>query len=428
MPQTVESINHARAAGVPIVVALNKVDRPEATEAAIQKTLGQLAEHGLHPAAWGGDTEVIHTSAVTGQGIRELLEVLDYQAQLAGLKADFGGPARGTVIEARMEEGRGAVANVLVQQGQLNTGDFVVAGRAYGRVRDITDDRGQRIRHAVPPMPVQISGLDEIPDAGDKFYVVETLKQAQEAAEQRRQREREAQLAQPRKTMERLFSRIAEGETAEIKAVLKVAEQGTMDVLRREIEKVSTPEVRVRVLHAGVGGINESDVLLADASQAVVIGFNVIASGKARQLAEQKGVEIRTYQVIYHIIEDLRKVAEGLLAPEIREEVLGHAEVRRVFRISKVGTVAGCYVTHGVVQRDALIRVTRDGVVIEHDRRLEELKRFKDHVREVRAGMECGMKVAGYDDIREGDVLECYRKVEVKRTLQPEPAGRPSAS
>jgi translation initiation factor IF-2 len=419
MPQTIESIAHAKAAKVPIVVALNKIDRPDATDAMVQRTLGLLAEHGLNPTEWGGETEMVRTSATTGQGIQQLLETLDYQAQLLELKADFGGPAIGTVIEAKMEEGRGAVANLLIQQGKLKVGDFVVMGRAFGRVRDMTNDRGERVREALPPMPVQISGMDEVCDAGDKFYVVDSLRKAQDAAEQRRTRERQAALATPKLTLDSLFSQIKsnESDAKEIKIVLKTDQQGTVDVLKIECEKVKTPEVRVRVLHAAVGGITESDVLLADASRAIVIGFNVIPSGKARQLAESKGVEIRTYQVIYDITDDLRKAAEGLLAPEIREEILGHADVRAVFKISKVGSVAGCYVTDGTVQRDALIRVTRNGVVVEHDRRLAQLKRVKDDAKEVRSGMECGMKIDGYDDIKEGDVLECYRKVEVKRTL-----------
>lgn len=432
MPQTVESINHAKAAGVPIVVALNKVDRPDATESQIQKTLGQLAAAGLNVVEWGGDVEMAKVSAVTGAGIPKLLELLALQADVLELKADFDGPAQGTVIEAKMEEGRGAVANILVQQGKIKVGDFIVMGRAYGRVRDITDDKGNRIRESLPPMPVQVSGIDTVCDAGDKFFVCETLKQAEEAAEQRRQRERLTQLAQPKLTLDSLFSQIqaaqqgaASGAPApdaapavkEIKIVLKTDQQGTVDVLKHECEKIKTDEVKVRVLDAGVGGISESNVLLAEASKAIVIGFNVIPSGKARQLAEQKGVEIRTYQVIYDIVEDLKRAAEGLLAPEVRQEVLGHAEVRAVFKISKVGSIAGCYVTDGIVQRDALIRVTRNGVVVENDRKLAQLKRLKDDAKEVRSGVECGMKIDGYDDIKEGDVLECYRKVEVKRTL-----------
>jgi len=421
MPQTIESISHAKAAKVPIVVALNKIDRPDATDGQVQKTLGELAKAGLNPVEWGGDTEVIRTSATSGQGIKELLETLDYQAQLLDLKADFGGAAQGTVIEAKVEEGRGAVANLLMQQGQLKVGDFIVMGRSFGRVRDITDDKGKRIKIATPPTPVQVSGIDEVCDAGDKFYVVDSLKKAQEAAEQRRSRERQTTLAQPKLTLDNLFNQMSvasgESEVKEIKIVLKTDQQGTVDVLKAECEKVKTAEVKVRVLEAAVGGITESNVLLADASRAIIIGFNVIPSGKARALAEQKGVEIRTYQVIYDITDDLKKAAEGMLAPELREEILGHADVRQVFRISKVGAIAGCYVTDGTVQRDALIRVTRNGVVIESDRKLAQLKRVKDDAKEVRAGLECGMKIDGYDDIKEGDVLECYRKTEVKRTL-----------
>lgn len=417
MPQTIESINHAKAAKVPIVVALNKIDRPDATDARIQQTLGQLAENGLNPVEWGGDTEVVRTSATKGTGIEQLLEVLDLQGQMLELKADYGGPARGTVVESRVVEGRGPVANVIVQDGQLDVGNFIVLGRAFGRVRDIVDDRGQRHKKVGPAMVVQLSGFDELPNAGDKFYIVDSLKEAQDAAEQRRVREREAQLAQPKVTLDTLLSQMKDADVKEILIVLKADVQGSVDVLRHEIERVKSDEVKARVLHAAVGGIVESDVLLADASKAVIIGFNVIPSGKARTLAEAKGVEIRSYQVIYEITDDIKKAAEGLLAPEMKTQVLGHAEVRQVFKISKVGTIAGCYVTDGMVQRDALIRVTRNGIVIENDRKLEQLKRFKDDAKEVKTGMECGMKIVGYDDIKEGDVLECYKTVEVKRTL-----------
>ena len=417
MPQTVESINHAKAAGVPIVVALNKCDKPEATDNNIQKILGQLAEHELNPSEWGGDTEVIRTSAAKGTGIQELLEVLDYRAQLLELKADFGGPARGTVVESRMEEGRGPVANILIQEGRLEVGNFIVAGRAFGRVRDITDDRGNKLREVDPPTPVQVSGLDEIPNAGDRVFVVDSLKKAQQAAEQRRERDRHQLLAQPKVTLSSLFNQMAENEVKEILIVLKADVQGSVDVLRHEIEGVSTSEVKVRVLHAAVGGITESDVILAEASNAIIIGFNVIPSGKARSTAEQRNVEIRTYDVIYHITEDVKKAAEGMLEPELRQEVLGHAEVRQVFKVSKVGAIAGCYVTDGHIERDALIRVTRGDIVVENDRRLSQLKRFKDDAKDVRAGMECGMKIDSYDDIKEGDILECYKNVEVKRTL-----------
>jgi translation initiation factor IF-2 len=419
MPQTKESISHAKAAGVPIIVALNKIDKPEATESSVTRILGQLAEQGLNPTEWGGDTEVVRTSAIKDIGIQDLLEVLDLQSQLLELKADFDGQAQGTVIEARPEEGRGNVANILLQEGRLKVGDFVVLGRAFGRVRDITDDRGTKLKEAFPPMPVQVSGIDQLPDAGDKFYCVPSLKEAEKAAEQRRERERQEQLAQPKATLDRMFSQLADRDLKEILVVLKADVQGSVDVLKNEIEKVGqeSDEVKVRVIHEAVGGITESDILLADASKGVIIGFNVIANSKGRSLADAKGVEIRNYQVIYDIVDDLRKAAEGLLAPEVRQEVLGHAEVRKVFRVSKVGMIAGCYVTDGVVQRDALIRVTRGGVVVENDRRLEQLKRVKDDAKEVRANTECGMKIAGYDDIKEGDVLECYKQVEVRRTL-----------
>lgn len=418
MPQTVESINHAKAAGVPLIVALNKIDIPEAeSQSNIQRIYGQLAEHGLNPTEWGGDTEVIRTSAATGRGVQDLLETLAYVAELHELKADFGGAAAGMVIEARLEEGRGPVANILIQQGELKLGDFVVAGRGFGRVRDMTDDRGKRIKLAGPSTPVQISGIDMVPDAGDKFYIVSTLKQAQEAAEQRRARDREEQLAQPKVTLDSMFAQMQEAAIKELLVVLKADVQGSVDAIRKSIEEIATDEVKVRVLHAAVGGVTESDVTLAAASRAVILGFNVIPTGKARTAAEQKGVEIRTYQVIYDIVDDMKKAAEGLLAPEIRQEILGHAEVREVFRISKVGSVAGCYVTDGTIERNAMIRVTRDGIVIENDRVLEQLKRFKDDAKEVRSGQECGMKIVGYDDIKEGDILECYRKTEVKRTL-----------
>ena len=418
MPQTIESINHARAAKVPIVVALNKIDRPDATPQRINQTLGELAGAGLNPIEWGGDTEVVQVSAIKGEGLDKLLEVLDLQGQMLELKADYGGAARGTVVEARVEEGRGPTADVIVQDGELKVGDFIVVGRAYGRVRDIMDDRLARHKTVGPASVVRISGFDALPDAGDKFYIVESLRDAQNAAEQRRMRDRDESLAQPKVTLDSLLSQMKEGDAKEILIVLKADVQGSVDVLKHEIEKVKTDEVKTRVLHSAVGGIGESDVLLADASKAVIIGFNVIPSGKARNLAEQKGVEIRTYQVIYEITDDLRKAAEGMLEPEMRTQVLGHAEVRKVFRISKVGSVAGCFVTDGVIERDALIRVTRNGIVVENDRRLEQLKRVKDDAKDVRAGLECGMKIVGYDDIKEGDVLECYKTVEVKRTFQ----------
>jgi len=420
MPQTVESINHAKAAGVPIVIALNKIDVPQATDANIQKILGQLAELELNPVEWGGETEVVRTSAETGQGITDIMEILDYQAELLELTADYGGAGYGQVIEAELSEGRGPVASVLVRGGEMKIGDFIVMGRAFGRVRDMLDDRGKNIEEAGPATPVEISGIDEVPDAGDKFYVVGSLKQAEQIADQRRDAERKKELATKSKvTLDNLFDQMKAGDVKDLRVVIKADVQGSVEVLRKTLEETAedNEEVAVRVLHAAVGGITESDVILAEASDAIIIGFQVIASQHARNVAEQKGVDIRLYRVIYDIVDDIRAGLEGMLTPEKREEVIGHAEVREVFRVSKVGAVAGCYVTDGVIQRNALIRVTRDDIVIEHDRLLSSLKRFKDDAREVRAGMECGMSIDGYNDIQAGDILECYTTTEVKQKL-----------
>ena len=416
MPQTIESINHAKAAGVPILVALNKIDKPEATDGNIQRILGQLAEQGLNPVEWGGETEVIRTSAVKGEGIQDLLDMLDYQAELRDLKSDVGGRAVGTVLEAQMEEGRGPVARILVQEGTLKKGDFVVVGRGFGRVRDLVDAHGRRIPEAGPSTPVAISGIDQLPDAGDRLYCVESLRDAEDAAEERRRLDRERELAVPRVTLDNIFQKMQEAQRTELPLVVKADVQGSVETLRVVLAKLGSEEVTVSVKHIAVGGINESDVALAEATGAIILGFNVTSSSRARQLAEAKGIDIRLYDVIYQLTDDVSKAAKGLLAPEIKLEVLGHAEVRAVFKISKVGMVAGCYVTDGVIERNAQIRVTRDGIVVEKDRRLEQLKRFKDDAKEVRSGQECGMKIVGYDDIRAGDVLECYKSVEVART------------
>ncbi|MHC4127230.1 MAG: translation initiation factor IF-2 [Planctomycetota bacterium] len=417
MPQTIESINHAKAARVAIVVALNKMDKPEATDTNIQRILGQLAEHELNPTEWGGTTEVIRTSAVKAEGIQDLLDVLDYQSDLLELTADFGGNAQGTVLEARMAEGRGPVASVLVQQGRLEKGDFVVAGRGFGRVRDIINDRGQRVDEANPSTPVAISGIGEVPDAGDGFYAVKTLKEAEAAAEERSQRDREQDLAKTKLSLDNIFKQFQEGAAKELSLVIKADVQGSLDAVVSSLERISTDDVTIAAKHCAVGGINESDVILADAASAIIIGFNVTASGPARHEADSRGTDIRLYDVIYDVIDDVTKAAEGLLEPEHKLEVLGHADVRQVFKISKVGMIAGCYVTDGVIERNAQVRVTRQDIVVEKDRRLQQLKRFKEDVKDVRAGQECGMKIDGYDDIKVGDVLECYRTLEVKRKL-----------
>ena len=418
MPQTVESINHAKAAGVAIVVALNKIDRPEATEGNIQKIYGQLAERELNPAEWGGNTEIVKTSAETGDGITELIEHLDYQAELLELKADFDGPARGTVIEAEMQEGRGPVARVLVQQGQINVSDFIVIGRSFGRVRDMSDDRGRSIRQAGPATPLELSGIDQVPDAGDKFYITDTLQKAEEVAQQYRDAERQRQLAsQTKVTLDTFAETLNAGKIKELRVVLKADVHGSLDVLNKSLSELGNDEVAVRVIHSAVGGINESDVLLAEASDAIIVGFHVVASQHARDLAEQRGVDIRLYRVIYDVTDEIRNGLEGMLAPETKEQVGGEVEVRQVFRISKLGNIAGCLVTEGAVRRQHKIRVVRDDVVITEGRDIENLRRVKDDVSEVRAGTECGIRIGGFDDLKIGDKLVCYSVETVTRKL-----------
>mgnify|MGYP001040453871 FL=1 len=417
MPQTIESIAHAKAAGVPIVVALNKIDKAEATDENIQRILGQLAEHELNPVDWGGDTEVIRTSAIKNEGIQDLLDILDYQAELLDLKADFGGPAEGTVIEAHLADGYGPVASILVQQGSLKKGDYIVAGRGYGRLRSLTNDRGEQVDSASPSMPMSISGFSEVPDAGDKFYIVKSQKEAEAAAKERILIERQKDLFRDKITLDNIFEQMKSADIRELPVIIKGDVQGSIETLRSTIAKIGNDEARISIKHAAVGGINESDINLAGTCSGIVVGFNATSTPKSRRLAEQKGVEIRYYDVIYDLTDDLTKALQGLLDPEIKLEVLGHAEVRDVFKISKVGMIAGCYVTDGTVERNQQIRVTRDGIVIESDRRLEQLKRFKDDAKEVKSGQECGMKINDYDDIKVGDVIECYKTHEVERTL-----------
>jgi len=419
MPQTVESVNHAKAANVPIIVALNKIDKPEAAEGNIRRIYGQLAEQGLNPVEWGGQTEIMKVSATRGDGITELMEVLDYQAELLELKADYGGPARGMVIEAQMQEGRGPVARLLVQQGLVRVGDFIVMGRAFGRVRDMTDDRGHSLAEAGPATPLELSGIDRVPDAGDRFYVTDSLQRAEEIAQHYRETERQAQLATKTKvSLENLAEQLQAGQLKELRIVLKADVQGSVEVLRESLSKIKHEEVSLNLLHAAVGGINESDVLLADASDAVIIGFNVVAAPRARELAEQRQVDIRLYRIIYELIRDVTKALEGMLAPQSRDEVHGQAEVREIFKISKVGTVAGCLVTDGTVRRNGRMRVIRDNVVVTENRPIESLRRVKEDVREVRSGLECGIRIAGFEDLKPGDKLVCYEVVEVRRTLE----------
>ncbi|MEO1236129.1 MAG: translation initiation factor IF-2, partial [Planctomycetota bacterium] len=419
MPTTLEAISHAKAAEVPIIVALNKIDTPQATDENIRKIFGQLAEHGLNPTEWGGDTEIIKTSATEGTGITELLEILDYQAELLELTADYGGPARGTVIEAEMQPGRGSVARVLVQDGQIKVGDFIVSGRAFGRVRDMTNDRDAQVKDAGPATPLELSGIDEVPDAGDKFFVTDTLKRAEEVALQYRETERQQTLASKTKvTLDNFADAVAAGNIKDLRVVVKADVQGSIETLTSSLEKMGNKEVTVKVLHAGVGGITESDVLLADASDAVILGFHVTATPAVREIADERKVDIRTYRVIYDLTDDVKKGLEGMLTPDRSEEQVGEAEVKEVFRISKLGNIAGCLVTEGAAQREGVkVRVSRDGVVVTDDRDVESLRRVKDEVKEVRAGTECGVRVAGFDDLKAGDTLVFYKVTEVQRTL-----------
>jgi translation initiation factor IF-2 len=415
MPQTVESINHAKAAGVPIVVALNKIDKAEANP---NKVLGQLAENGLNPTEWGGDTEVVRTSAVSGQGVKELIEYLDYTATLKELKAAPSLPARGTVIESFMDANRGVVARVLVQNGTLRVGDTLVCGPAWGRVRSLTDDKGKQIQEAGPASPVEVIGLDTVPSSGDKFYALEDANDAREISDERKMTDRQGVIAQRAKvTLENLYDTIQKGAIKELRVILKADVQGSVDVLRTLLTEELSKEVKVRLLHAAVGGISESDVLLAEASDAIIIGFSVVPDETARKLAEAEGVEVRLYRIIYEITDDIRKALTGMLAPTKQDQILGHAEIRQVIKVSRHGNIAGCMVTDGVLQRNNKYRLLRDGTVVTENLTLDSLKRFKEDVKEVRGGIECGLKIAGYDDIKVGDRLEAYKTVDVARTL-----------
>jgi translation initiation factor IF-2 len=414
MPQTVEAINHARAAKVPLVVAINKIDKPNANPDRVKR---ELAEKGVLVEGWGGDVPVVEVSALKKQGISDLLEVILLVAEMHHLRAPKEGPARGTILEARKEKGRGVVATVLVQQGTLRPGDCFFAGATWGRVRNMVDSTGKSVKEAGPSDPVEVMGFEDLPEAGDVFQVVENEAKAREVATLRRERAREEQMAGKRVSLEGLLEHIANQEVKALNVVLKADVQGSVEVLRDTLTKLSTPEVSVNVLHASVGAITENDIHLASASDAIVIGFNVRPERTAKELAERYKVEIRTYNVIYHLTEDVQKAMAGLLQPTFKEEELGHAEVRQIFHIPKVGTVAGCMVTDGVLTRQAKVRLLRDNVVV-WEGSLASLKRFKDDVSEVKAGFECGLTLAGFQDIKQGDVIEAFRLVEVARTLE----------
>ena len=413
MPQTVEAINHAKAAGVPIVVAINKIDKPDANPERVKQ---ELSKYGLIPEEWGGETIMVPISAKTGQGVDELLEMVVLQAEMLELKANPNKPARGTVLEAKLDPKRGPVATLLVQDGTLRVGDALVAGLHWGKVRAMINEWGERLKEAGPSTPVEVLGLSDVPLAGEPFFVVENEKVARKISEERKERAKEALQEKPRLSLEELMKKLAEGEAKELRIVLKADVQGSLEAVKEAIEKLSTDEVKANVIHSAVGAITETDVMLAQASGAIVIGFNVRPDSKAKRAAEQEKVEIRTYRVIYDLLEDVKKALSGMLEPEYEEVVLGRAEVRQVFNVPKVGKVAGCYVLEGKITRNANIRVLRDGVII-HEGRLSSLKRFKDDVREVAAGYECGMAIEGFQDVKEGDVIEAYEVREVKREL-----------
>ncbi|MEP9409811.1 MAG: translation initiation factor IF-2 [Candidatus Brocadia sp.] len=414
MPQTEEALNHAKAANVPIVVAVNKIDKPGANSLRVKQ---QLASLDLIPEEWGGKTQFVETSAITKKGIDTLLERLLLESEILELKANPKNPARGVVLEAHLSEGRGVVANVLIQDGTLREGDIILCGKTFGRARLITNDRGVEVHEAGPSTPVSVSDFSEVPEAGDKFYVVSDIQRAREIAQERRQKERETSLAKYQHvTLDSLYSKIAEGKVKEIKIILKADYKGSVEVLKKALEELSTPEIKVKILHCGVGGITESDVLLADASDAIVIGFYVTTEDKARILAEEKGVDIRLYKIIYDATNEIKAAMEGMLEPESKEVVLGQVEIRQVYNISKIGNVAGCYVKNGKITRNSSIRLIRDNIII-YDGKLESLKVVKDDVREVRAGFECGLKIANYDDIKVGDIVEAYEVQKIARTL-----------
>lgn len=418
MPQTEEAIHHARAAGAPIVVALNKIDLPGANP---QRVYEQLAAAGLLPSEWGGETEVVKTSALTGEGVEELLETVLTVAELHELAADPDRPGVGTCLEAALHEGRGVVAKVLVQRGSVNVGDVVLCGAAYGRVKAMFDtlDMNRRYQRAGPSTPVELIGLNTPPEAGERFYVLSDISLARQLAERRfaQQRQQELSRQRPHLTLENLFERLGQDEAVQtLNLIIRADTRGSIEAIRKELDKLEHPEVRIRVLQALVGGITEADVHLADASDAVILGFNVVPEESARRLAEQLGVQIRRYEIIYQITDDLKAAVEGMLKPLRRERELGRALVQRIFRISRVGTVAGCRVLAGSIERESRVRVIRDSRVI-GDYPLDSLKREKDDARQVREGLECGMKLAGFNDLKEGDILEAYKIEEVARSL-----------
>jgi translation initiation factor IF-2 len=416
MPQTVEAINHARAAKVPMIVAINKIDKPDAKPDRVRT---ELLQHDVQVESMGGETLEIEVSATKQTNLDKLLEAIALQAEVLDLKANPERAAEGTVIEARLDRGRGPVATVLVQRGTLDVGDLVVAGTQWGRVRALLDDKGEAVLDAGPSAPVEVLGFSGAPEAGDRVAVVESEARAREITDYRERQKRDkiaARGGSARSSLAEMMSQVKTAGRKEFPLLIKGDVQGSVEAIIASLEKLGTDEVGARVIHAGVGGITESDITLAEASNAAVIGFNVRAHKEAREEAERSGIEIRYYNIIYNLVDDVKAAMSGLLAPTLRETMLGNAQILEVFNISKVGKVAGCRVTDGTVERGANVRLIRDNVVV-HEGKLSTLKRFKDEVREVQAGQECGMAFENYQDMRAGDVIECYRVEEIKRTL-----------
>ncbi|MFB9145229.1 translation initiation factor IF-2 [Halomonas alkalicola] len=414
MPQTIEAIEHSKAADVPMVVAVNKIDKPAADP---DRVKNELSQHGVISEEWGGDTQFVHVSAKSGEGIEDLLEAIQLVSEVLELKAVPAAPGKGVVVESRLDKGRGPVATVLVQNGTLKKGDIVLAGLHYGRVRALTNELGQQVDTAGPSMPVEIQGLDGTPDAGDDFMVVADEKKAREVANFRQGKYREVRLARQQKAkLENMFSQMGQDEVAKVNIVLKADVQGSLEAIKGALEELSTDEVQVAVVSSGVGGITGTDANLALASEAIVVGFNVRADAAAREIIEREGLDLRYYSVIYQLIDEVKQAMSGMLAPEWKEEIVGVAEVRDVFRAPKIGAVAGCMVVEGSVFRNKKIRVLRDNVVI-YEGELESLRRFKDDVQEVRNGMECGIGVKNYNDVQVGDKIEVFDQVKVERTL-----------
>ena len=411
MPQTVEAINHAKAAKIPIIVAINKMDKHGANPDRIKQ---QLTEYELVPEEWGGETVVCPISAKNGQGIDQLLEMVILTAEMQELRANPNRPARGTVIEARLDRSRGPIATLLIQNGTLKQSDAIIAGTAVGRVRVMTDDKGRTVKTAGPSIPVEITGLADVPTPGDEFDAVSDERMARQLVEQRRQAEKDAAAKRNTKvTLDNLFAKMQEGEMKELNLIVKADVQGSAEALKTSLLKLSNEEVRVQVIHTGVGAINESDILLASTANAIVVGFNVRPDAAAQASAARSKVDTRMYRVIYDAIDEIESAMKGMLSPKFREAVTGHAEVRQTYKASAVGTIAGCYVKDGKVSRDAQVRVLRDNVVI-HQGQVGSLQRFKDSVKEVAAGYECGMAIEKFNDIKEGDVFECFVMEEIK--------------